>query len=362
MPTSTTSGTSNTQTQYIPDPGVMSVYGNMEGTVQGLANYLINNYVQFPQASVAAPGDLMSQYWNLAGTNANAPDMTGFQRGMTDIGSASINQYVDPNQINLNQNYNFQPGQIQLPNTFANGTPNVSAPGGVSGLASYYQVNPQQVSGPTVNAQQVSAPGAINPITGLMQVTAPQLQQYQMAQAQQVNAPNLQNFTMQAAADVAPNAQVATQSWTDPGTAAQYMSPYTQQVVQAQQAYATQAYQQQREQEKGQAAQAGAFGGTREAVEQASTISRIRCSWPTSRRRGCRTLISRASNSSINNSSSACRASSSMCRAGCKPRSPISRTSSRLICRTSLRICRRRASVLRPACKLSLLTNRPVSL
>lgn len=70
---------------------------------------------------------------------------------------------------------------------------------------------------------------------------------------------------------VAPQSQVqaqqtGVQNWTQPGTAAQYMSPYTQNVMSAQQALMNQAYQQNLNQINTQAAQAGAFGGDRQAI------------------------------------------------------------------------------------------------
>src|SRR5215471_2521598 len=103
-----------------------------------------------------------------------------------------------------------------------------------------------------------------------MQVYGPQLQNYQMGPYQNVNAPNLQNFQMQAAGNVAPQAQATTQSWTDPGTAAQFMSPYTQQVADVQKQRAIEDYNQQLEATRGQASAAGAYGGTRQAVQEAT--------------------------------------------------------------------------------------------
>jgi len=193
--------TSGSATSMAYDPFNLDQWRTMMGTWQGLANNLINNPT-YPGNQVAPPTDLMNNYWNTAtglGQVGAAPDMSGFQRGMTDAGGAMVNQYVDPNQINFNSNFNFAPGGLNFNNPFANGTPNVSAPGGVSGSAGSYQVNPMMVNGPSVQAQMVQAPGAINPITGLMQVSGPNLQNYQMGQAQNVYAPNLQNFTMHAA-------------------------------------------------------------------------------------------------------------------------------------------------------------------
>jgi hypothetical protein len=264
-PQTTSNSSSNSTTTTTPDPGRMDIWNNIIGTGGGLSDYLINHNP--PQATVAGPTDLTNQFWKQAGANSTAPDMTGFQRGMTDAGGAAINQYRDPNQINLPGQFNFQPGQIDFNNPFAGGTPNVSAPtNGPSGLASSYLVNPQQVQAERIAAQQVSAPGAINPITGLMQVYGPQLQNYQMGPAQTVNAPQLKDFTMQAAANVAPQGQVGTQSWADPSTQQGLMSPYMQQVVDQAKVRANEDFQTQQESQRSQAVAAGAYGGSRQAV------------------------------------------------------------------------------------------------
>lgn len=56
-------------------------------------------------------------------------------------------------------------------------------------------------------------------------------------------------------------------AWVDQGVASAYMSPYTQQVNDAQQALVNRNFDEQLAQQHGQAAQAGAFGGTRQAVQ-----------------------------------------------------------------------------------------------
>jgi hypothetical protein len=259
----------------------MSQWQDVTGTMSGLVmgpNGIVNNS-QYPGKMVADPTDLMSQYWNQAGgMAANAPNMAPFQQQMTGYGSQLTDTQVNPNTINLpgfNQN-SFQPGQLNLPQFGA--TPTVTGAVGPSGLASSYLVNPGQVQAPSsytpqqVQAMMVNAPGAINPITGVPNVSAPQLQQYQMNPNafQQVNAPTLKDFQMQAAANVAPSGLATTQSFTDPGVAASYMSPYTQNVVNTQLAQAQVQEQQQLQQQHGAAAQAGAFGGSRQAVEDAN--------------------------------------------------------------------------------------------
>ena len=236
------------------------MWQNILATEGGLASNVVNNYA-YPggvAAQVAAPTDLMNEYYNQVANNAGMPDVSGAQNQMTGIGAA-MNGQLAPTS------YGFAPGQANLPTTFANGTPTVSAPGGVAGTAAAYQYNPLQVSGPTVQA-----PGAINPITGIAQIQAPSLQNYQMGPAQQVNAPSLSNFQMQAAAPVAAGQTTTPQSWNDPGTAASFMSPYVSNVMNVQSQQAQLAEQQQALTDQASAVQAGAFGGSRDAVVQAN--------------------------------------------------------------------------------------------
>lgn len=277
--TTNTSGTSTTT--YTPSGNTMNQWNQLQGTMQGLTigpQGVVNNYV-YPGQMVAGPSDLTNQYWGSASAYGQyAPNVTDTSNSMLNASGALFNTQQSPSGISL-PSYNpssFQPGQLNLP-SFGN-IPTVGMPGGQpSGLASSYQVNPLQVQAPSgytpqqVQAMMVSAPGTVNPITGVPNVNAPSLNQYQMGPAGSVNAPSLQNFTMQAAGNVQPNAQATTQSWTAPGTAQQYMSPYTQQVVNTQLAQAQTQEQQQLAQQNAQAAQAGAFGGTRAAVEAANT-------------------------------------------------------------------------------------------
>lgn len=271
--TGSSSGTSTTT--YTPSPYIQGIWNDIVGTAAGLTTGpggIVNNYV-YPGQMVAQPGDLMSQYWGQAGQmGAGAPNVSGAQNTMGNISGDIYNTQVDPSGINLPQfnAQSFQPGQLNIPSFGA--TPNVTAPQGPSGLASSYLVNPGQVQAPTaytpqqVSAERVSAPGAIRDISGIQNVNAPTLQNYQMSGVANVNAPTLKDFQMQAAANVSPG-----QSWTDPGVAAQFMSPYTQQVVNTQLAQAKTQEQQQLQQQGAQAAQAGAFGGSRQAVEAANT-------------------------------------------------------------------------------------------
>jgi hypothetical protein len=89
--------------------------------------------------------------------------------------------------------------------------------------------------------------------------------QYQPGQfsMSQVGAPNLQNFQM------GPAERVRTQSFTRPGSAEQYMSPYMQNVVDIQKREAQRQSGIQGTQQQAQAVGAGAFGGSRDAIMRA---------------------------------------------------------------------------------------------
>ena len=257
--TQSTAGSQESQTNIYPNSDQIALWQGMLATEGGLANWLVNNpsYPGGVAAQVAAPTDLTNQLWSQAANTTAAPDTSGTTGQMMNL-AGWMNQEMAPTSFNI------QPGQLNFTNPFAGGAPTIGA------TAADYQYNPQQVSGPTVTAQQVQAPGAIAPLSGIAQVSAPSLQQYQMGPAQQVNAPNLSQFTMQAAAPIGAQQIAAPQSWTSPGTAQRYMDPYVQQAVNAQLAQAAVQNQQQINQQQGQAAQQGAFGGSREAIEEAN--------------------------------------------------------------------------------------------
>src|SRR5215831_8092798 len=266
--TTKSSGTQNTTFQ--PDPTLMKEWQDLTGTMGGLTDYFVNNPP--PEASVAGPTDLTKQWWNQAGQMAGGPDLSTQQQGWAAIMGNVQNQQVDPSQINFNSNFNFTPGGIDFNNPWAAGVPTAQAPGGVSGNYQDYLAPVQNVSAERIGAQNVNAPGAIRDISGLLQVAAPQLQKYQFdpSMMQQVAAPNLKDFQMQAAANVAPSGLATTGSWNDPGTAAAFMSPYAQQVVDVQKQKATEDWNQALETQRSQAAAAGAYGGSRQAVEEAT--------------------------------------------------------------------------------------------
>ena len=90
-----------------------------------------------------------------------------------------------------------------------------------------------------------------------------------------VNAPNLKDFTMQAATGTDQNAKVTSNDFIAPGTAASYMSPYMDSVVQAQQRDAQRQADIASTTRHSQQTQAGAFGGSRGAIQDAEAARNL---------------------------------------------------------------------------------------
>jgi len=122
------------------------------------------------------------------------------------------------------------------------------------GEFNYQQVSAQNQNAPTMDAAQ----------TGYN----PQLQNYQMGPAERVNAQGV-NVGDINAAQMGPAERVGTQSFAQPGSADAYMSPYMQNVVDIQKREAQRQSGIQGTQQQAQAAQAGAFGGGRDAIMRA---------------------------------------------------------------------------------------------
>ena len=134
-------------------------------------------------------------------------------------------------------------------------------------LQNFGMTGPADVSGAQGTSAQLNAvPNA----QAAQLSTAPQAQSaqfqgpgsvgYQNVGAQNVNAQALQNFLM------GPASQVNTQDFTQPGTAQQYMNPYLQSALDPQMKEMQRQYAITGQQEQAKATQAGAFGGTREAL------------------------------------------------------------------------------------------------
>ena len=90
----------------------------------------------------------------------------------------------------------------------------------------------------------------------------------QLGNAPMVGAQQIAGAQMQAG-QMGPAQQITTQSFAQPGSAEAYMSPYMQNVVNAQQREAIRQSNIQRTNEQAAATRAGAFGGSRQAIVEA---------------------------------------------------------------------------------------------
>ena len=112
----------------------------------------------------------------------------------------------------------------------------------------------QAYSPENIAAQQAD----VATMQGAAPTSANQLTQYQMQGPSAVNAPT-----------AGTNQMAGPQSFLDQGVAASYMSPYMQNVVDIQKREADRAYRQQGNELNAQAVKSGAFGGSRQAIQQA---------------------------------------------------------------------------------------------
>ncbi|MFZ9438790.1 MAG: hypothetical protein ACO260_00665 [Hylemonella sp.] len=106
------------------------------------------------------------------------------------------------------------------------------------------------------------------PTVGAQQIAGAQMQAAQMGPAQRVYGQQI-NAPMMQAGQMGPAQQVSTQSFAAPGSAEAFMSPYMQNVVNAQQREAIRQSNIQRTGEQAAATRAGAFGGSRQAIVEA---------------------------------------------------------------------------------------------
>lgn len=126
-------------------------------------------------------------------------------------------------------------------------------------LQQFQMQRPQEVQG----AQAQAAELGYAPMTQAAQFRGPRGIGYERTAAERVAAPQLQNLQMQAAPDV------STESFAQPNSAQQYMSPYMQNVVDVQQREAKRQSDIAALGERGQAVQRGAFGGSRQGLIEA---------------------------------------------------------------------------------------------
>jgi hypothetical protein len=140
---------------------------------------------------------------------------------------------------------------------------------GLEGLATKLQDLKYE---PTKAANEFTAPGTLGYTA--TKADAAKITQPKDVAAQQVNAATTQAAQAQGlgsltANQMGPASTVATKSFAQPGSADAYMSPYMQNVVEMQKREAARQSGIQGTQQQAQAAQAGAFGGGRDAIMRA---------------------------------------------------------------------------------------------
>ena len=127
-----------------------------------------------------------------------------------------------------------------------------------------------QFSGPNAIGYDAVQAGSYNApsMQGAQTGYNPNLQNYQMGPAERVGSQNVYAQGINAA-QMGPAERINTQSFAQPGSAEAYMSPYMQNVVDIQKREAQRQSGIQGTQQQAQAAQAGAFGGSRDAIMRA---------------------------------------------------------------------------------------------
>lgn len=231
-----------------------------------------------PQTGIETP--------NPRGANQTSADYTKYLQGVQDAGgtipTADATQYGVTATNNspytltdtLGKTAYFDPttgqttnpGLLQLQQEAKNLSNPAVMDAGVAGLTQAYNktqalanYNPSQV---TTNKADVANANAANynatQMVAPADISADQLQQYQMQGPQDITAP-----TATAAQMAGP------QSWLAQGTAQAYMNPYQQAVTDQALYEANRQYQQQLNQLNAQAVGANAYGGSRQAIQQA---------------------------------------------------------------------------------------------
>jgi hypothetical protein len=253
-------------------------WGGLWGAYSGIM-WPNGNFGEAPKygGDLTAPQGQNTTDWYSHVSNMRPPDYQGNMDINSGYANQANNRLWDVGGINMGSNYKdtqFAVNPLQFNDPFA----------GYNGGGAGMQVQAGQVGGKASDYQtavdQVHAPAGVqyDRISGLPQIQGPNLQNYQMGAAERVSAPGgLNSFQLNAPQQVGlgANGQVSTKSWTDPGVAGQFMSPYTQQVLDAQKANLNADYGQQLTEQHSQAARAGAFGGTRQAVQDAESARNL---------------------------------------------------------------------------------------
>jgi hypothetical protein len=215
-------------------PVVAPYAADLLGQAAALADFSQNPYMQYQGERFAQFTPMQQQAFEQARTMQAAPQLADASAMAGLAGLRALGYGYQPGQF-TNQ---FVPPQQFQPSSF-------TAPGVSSRDLTRYEMGPVQS-------------------VGYQQLTAPQMQA-----AQTGYAPDLQTYQM------GPAERVRTQSFARPGAAQSLMSPYMQNVVDIQQREAQRQADIASTQRAGKYARAGAFGGARQAIENAEAARNL---------------------------------------------------------------------------------------
>lgn len=263
----------NTSSIQLP-PEIQQAWQGILNQAQGTPNQLPDYAPGF-----AAPTNPYLTQAQQTAAGARAPDYMNIRTQLGEHSGVAGTQVRSPYDVNISNTYNptaYQNTQFAAPDakwedTLAGYRPDMQAAqiAGHGFSARDYNFNADQVRAQQIaqaekvqaerlaNPERVAAERIANPAADIKsfdigaqeRITPQQLQQYQMQRPENVTARD-----------------VATNAFIDPGVRDQYMSPYMAEVVKRQQADAQRLFEEQLVQTGGQAASAGAFGGSRQAV------------------------------------------------------------------------------------------------
>jgi len=277
---------------YEKDANGQMVYRDAAGKIvpQGTAGAQptptgLQNYKPYPGERTAGYSDLQKQAYDAAKGLGYSPYSTGAASGLQGLAQRAGQYGYTPSSFDYTkataptlQNYQMkEPANVAAQQVNA-GTINAAQTGYNPQLQNYQMKEPANVAAqqayaaqlaaaPQTSAAQFYGPSAIsyNPVTG-ERVTAPSLRDLQMQSAGNVTAQNVNAGNINAA-QMGPAQQVSTSSFTAPGTVQQYMSPYQQAVTDIGKREAQRQADIAGTARGARAAQAGAFGGSRQAIE-----------------------------------------------------------------------------------------------
>lgn len=215
-------------------PVVAPFAETLMGKAQALTDVKQNPYMQYMGERFAQFNPLQQKAFAEAETMRSSPQL---EDASAMAGLAGLRA----------MGYGYQPGQFT--NQFV-------AP---------QQFQPSQFTAPGVSSRELTRyeMGPVRDV-GYQQLTAPQMQA-----AQSQYAPTIQAYQM------GPTERVTTQSFARPGSAQSYMSPYMQSVVDIQQREAQRQADIAGTQRAGKYTRAGAFGGARQAIENAEAARNL---------------------------------------------------------------------------------------